>query len=79
MRLMVAVLLLVAVGLTLLAVVFALDIPVAWRAVNPNMQRTIAKAMAKAMISAFVYVTAYLTLALWTARRIRATVKGAAS
>ncbi len=79
MRLMAAVLLLVAVGLTLLAVVFALDMPVVWRAVNPNMQQTIAKAMAKTMISAFVYVFAYVTLGLWTARRVRATVKGAAT
>lgn len=71
-------------GLMVLAVialllVFALDVPVVLRAVDPQLRMTVRKAMLKTGSMAVVYVALYLTLGVWVVRRFRVSRKGAGS
>src|SRR5262249_27482403 len=63
--------------LTLLAV-YASDIPVALRAVEPALQPTLQKAIIKTVFMGGVYDVLYLSLGVWTWRRSRSTSKGVA-
>lgn len=72
----------VVIGLMLLALVgltliFALDVPVVLRAVDPQLRQTVRKAMVKTGSMALVYVALYLTLGVWVVRRFRVSRKGA--
>ena len=68
--------LLVVLALLTLLAVFASDVPVALRAVEPALRPTLLKAIVKTLLMGSVYVVLYLSLGVWTWRRSKSTAKG---
>lgn len=64
-------------ALGVMLTIFALDVPVVWRAVDPQLRLPVRKAMMKTGSMSVVYMILYLTLGIWVARRVRVSVKGA--
>lgn len=71
-RVMVVLTLMLTVVIALLALVFALDVPVALRAVQPGMRGTIKLAALKTGLMSGTYFVLYLALGVWTWRRLKA-------
>lgn len=69
--------LVVTLVLLVLLGIYASDIPVALRAVEPALQPTLTKAIIKTVVMGGVYVVLYVSLGVWTWRRSRST-KGVA-
>lgn len=72
MRLLSIILLLLALFVIGILVIFALDIPVALRAVQPAGRETLNKSIVKTALMGSLYVVMYAALGVWTWRRIRA-------
>lgn len=73
-RLMLTMGLIFSVLIILMAVIFALDVPVVLQATaDPAMKRAVKLSSLKTGLMAFTYFTLYLALGIWTWRRMRST------
>jgi len=68
--------LLIALVLLALLVIFALDVPAAFSAVQPAMQTSIKKLVLKNAVMGSCYLLFYVALGVWTWRRLK-TLRGA--
>jgi hypothetical protein len=76
-RLMAALLLVLALVWTVFAVIFVLDVPVVFRAVRPEVRPALKQAVIQTGLMAATYVVLYLIIGVWAFRRARASAKGA--
>jgi hypothetical protein len=75
-RLVVAIALLMTLVITVLGIIYALDVPAVLKAVEPAAKTTVKKAGLRTGLMALTYFVLYLALGVWTWRRMKA-LKGA--
>ena len=63
--------LLMAIATLVMLMIFVLDAPAAFRAINPAMRQSLTKAVVKTGFMGFVYVCLYAALGVWTWRRLK--------
>ncbi len=68
--------LLITLLLVTMMVIYALDLPAAFRALQPAMIGPVKKAVLKTVLMGLMYVVFYATLGVWTWRRLKS-LKGA--
>jgi len=77
LRLMAALLVFLALVWTVFGAIFMLDVPVVFRAVNPDVRPALKQVVAQTSLMAATYVALYLITGVWAFRRARASAKGA--